>query len=156
MKLNYKYLFLCLTALLVYSACVKKKVYSQSPEIEYKDFYPFQVDSADLVIGFSDGDGDIGSDGERNLFITYYYKDSVTGKYTGYYDATNNDTTRFTYAVKKPTDNYNGKSISGEVAVTLESYRHSKKAKNIKYTIYLVDQAGHRSNVVTTPEIVVP
>lgn len=156
MKLSLKYLFLCALGLLLYTACVKKKVYSQTPEIEYKNFYAFQGDSADMVIGFNDGDGDIGSETTRNLFITYYYLDTVTGKYTGYYNPTLNDTTRFTYTVKKPTDSYTGKSISGEIAVTLQQYRHSKKVKKLKYTIYLVDEAGHKSNVATTPELNVP
>jgi hypothetical protein len=156
MIVKYKYLLLIFAAFAMYTGCVKKKVYSQSPEIEYKDFGVLGGDSAEMVIGFSDGDGDIGSDGTKNMFITYYYRDTVTGKYKGYYNPSTLDTVRFLYTIRKPTDNYEGKSISGEVAVVINEFRHSKKIKNLKYTIYINDEAGHKSNVVTTPELTVP
>ena len=57
-KIKHLLLILAITAGVF--ACVKKKTYSQNPEIEYKSFTPFTGDSADMVIGFSDGDGDIG------------------------------------------------------------------------------------------------
>jgi hypothetical protein len=142
----------------IYS-CVKKKTYSQSPEIGFKDFIPFTGDSADMVISFSDGDGDIGreaGDSAKNLWMNYYYKDTLTGKYRLYYDASSNDSLRTGYIIRKPTDNYEGKPISGEVAVRISKFRHSKKIKNFKYVIYMIDNGGNRSNVVTTPELLVP
>jgi hypothetical protein len=158
MHFKFKYLLLCSVAFLalVYSACVKKKVYPQEPQIDYKDFHVIAADSAQLTITFSDGDGDIGSDGTQNMFINYYYKDSITGKYTGYYNPTINDTVRFNYTIKKPADSYQGKSISGEISVVIKEFRHSKKAKNLKYTIYIKDEAGHKSNLLSTPELTVP
>jgi hypothetical protein len=45
---------------LFYYACVKKNSYPTLPEIEYKDFFPYVGDSADLQVKFTDGDGDIG------------------------------------------------------------------------------------------------
>jgi hypothetical protein len=142
----------------VYS-CVKKKTYSQSPDIEFKDFIPYTNDSADMVISFSDGDGDIGKalgDSAKNLWMNYYYKDSVTGKYRLYYDSFAKDSLRTGYIIRKPTDNYEGKPISGEVSVRINKYRHSVKIKNFKYVIYMFDNSGNKSNVVTTPELLVP
>ena len=136
-------------------SCVKKKSYPTVPEIEYKDFFPFVGDSADLQTKFTDGDGDIGvseEDSTRTFWVTYYYKDTITNKFVGYYRPLFNDTLRTGYIVKMPNDSYKGKSVSGEISVRLQQFRHSKKIKNVKYVIYLLDKAGNKSNVVTTPE----
>jgi hypothetical protein len=139
-------------------SCVKKKTYEQSPQIEFKDFILFAGDSADMVISFSDGDGDIGKvagDSTQNLWMNYYYKDA-TGKYRLYYNASINDSVRTGYIIRKPSDNYEGKPITGEVAVRIGKYRHSTTVKALKYVIYMYDNKGNRSNVITTPELLVP
>lgn len=144
---------------LVTFSCVKKTTYPKDPQIEYKDFYPFAGDSGQIAIKFTDGDGNIGvgsEDTTRTLFITYYYKDSISHQYVGYYSQIFNDTLRTGYVVRAPADSYLGKPISGEVSVKLQQYRHSKKIKNVKYVIYLYDKDGNKSNVITTPELDVP
>lgn len=159
-KIKHLLLFLTLTVG-VYS-CAKKKTFSQSPIIEYKSFTPFVGDSADMVIGFSDGDGDIGKaqeDKTNNLFMTYYYKDTVTLKYVAFYNPllpVGSDSLRTPYTIRKPSDDYSGKPISGEVSVRISQFRHSKKYKSIKYVIYMLDNGGHKSNILTTPELIVP
>lgn len=155
----FKYLlFFSIVGAIVF-ACVKKTTYPTTPEIEYQAFYPYVGDSADIQIKFKDGDGDIGgseTDSTRNFWVTYYYKDTVTNKYTAYYIQQDNDTLRTGYTIKSPSAAFKGKPISGEVNVRLQQLRHSKKIKNIKYVIYLFDQSGNKSNVITTPEINVP
>jgi len=143
-------LVFCLTS------CVKKKSYSDIPIIEFKDFKPYTNQSGDLEIKFKDGDGDIGnefSDSTLNFYAVYYYKDTITNKYRAYTPCPNNcDTLRSGYIIRKPENSYQGKPISGEVSVRLQSFRHSTKIKHIKFVIYLFDNAKHKSNVVTTPE----
>lgn len=155
-----KYLLFFATVSIFFYACVKKTTYATTPEIEYQAFYPFVGDSADLQIKFKDGDGDIGvsaSDTTRTLWVTYYYKDTITQKYRAYTACPNNcDTLRTGYIVKAPKDSYAGKPISGELNARLQQFRHSKKIKNVKYVIYLFDKAGHKSNVITSPEITLP
>ncbi|MES2567106.1 MAG: hypothetical protein V4565_09590 [Bacteroidota bacterium] len=154
-----KYFLFFGTISIVVFSCVKKTSYPTVPEIEYKAFYPYAGDSADIQIKFTDGDGDIGgseSDSTRNFWVTYYYKDSVTNNYTAYYIAQDNDTLRTGYIIKAPSDGYKGKPITGEVNVRLQQLRHSKKIKNIKYVVYLYDASGNKSNVITTPEISLP
>lgn len=158
MKISFlKYLFFLIALSLSIFSCVKKKSYPTIPEIEYKAFYPFQDDSADIQVKFTDGDGDIGvaeGDSTKTLWINYYYKDTITNKYVGYYRPFNNDTLKTGYILKAPSDAYNGKPISGEISVRLQQVRHSKKIKNIKYVIYLFDANGNKSNVITTPEFI--
>jgi hypothetical protein len=142
------------------SGCVKKKNYSQNPEIEFKSFTPLFGDTvAVLVIGFKDGDGDIGKEKEdktNNLFITYNYFDTDSNKFVPFWDNLNNAYFKIPYTVRKPNDDYSNKSIDGEVAVKINQYRPSKKHKKIKYVIYLLDNSNNRSNILTTPEFIVP
>lgn len=154
-----KYLLFAFVGSAILLACVKKNSYPTLPEIEYKDFFPYVGDSADLQVKFTDGDGDIGvneNDSTRTFWVTYYYKDTITNKYVGYYRPLFNDTLRTGYIIKLPEDSYKGKPISGEISVRLQQLRHSKKIKNVKYVIYLYDAAGNKSNVITSPEITVP
>ena len=153
------YLFVCGIVGMIIFSCVKKTTYPKTPEIEYKDWGPFPVDSGQIEIKFTDGDGNIGvsdEDTTRTLYITYYYKDTISQKYVGYYSQIFKDTLRTGYVVRAPEDSYQGKPISGEVSVRLQQYRHSKKIKNVKYVIYLFDKDGNKSNVITTPELSVP
>jgi hypothetical protein len=159
MEIKKSHILLFVLSLALYSACVKKKTYSTEPEIAFKSFYPFPGDSADFTITFSDGDGDIGKvqeDSTKNLFMTYYYKDTITQKFVGLYNSFLNDTVRFTYTIRKPKDQYAGKPISGEISVKINEYRHDPKFKNLKYVVYIVDNANHKSNVITTPELIAP
>jgi hypothetical protein len=155
-----KYFLMIAGLMACFYACVKKKTFSQSPQIEFMSFTPLLGDTAaNLVIGFSDGDGDIGKEKEdktNNLFITYYYFDTVTNNFHAFFNPFINDTTRIPYTVRKPIDDYSGKPISGEVAVKINQYRPTINHKRIKYVMYMVDNANHKSNLLTTPELQVP
>ena len=59
----FKYLFIFSAASVITYACVKKTTYPTTPVIEYRDFIPYVGDSADLKLNFTDGDGDIGVNG---------------------------------------------------------------------------------------------
>ncbi len=157
-KTIFNYTLLVIIVSLALLSCVKKTTYNTVPEIEYKAFYPYVGDSALIQIKFTDGDGDIGvseSDSTRTIWINYYYKDTVTNKYRAYYNNFTSDSLKTGYVVKAPDNSYKGKPISGEVLITLQQFRHSKKIKDLKYVIYLFDKAGNKSNVVTTPAIIV-
>lgn len=139
-------------------ACIKKETVSKIPEIEYKSFFPYQDESADFTITFSDGDGNIGKeqgDSTKNFFLVYYYKDSITHKYVSF-DSLFPPVVKSEYTMRKPGDDYKNTPISGEITVNIAKYRHSVKIKNIKYVVYIKDNADNKSNVITTPEISVP
>ncbi len=153
-KLKYLVVIGCIT--LIWS-CVKKKNYSESPEITYKAFTVDTGTTANMTITFADGNGDIGkanNDTTRNLFMNYYYKDTISQQFVAFWNGS--DSLKSGYTVHKPNDEYNGKPISGEVTLHMPFYRHSKKIKIIRYVIYMFDNAGHKSNVVTTPDLIVP
>lgn len=153
-----KFGIFCLASFVFFS-CIKKTTYETTPEISYNSFTPYTDETADISIKFKDGDGDIGASGNdttRNLWVNYYYKDTVTQKYIAFCYGCGTDSLKTAYVVKAPTGSYEGKPISGEVSVRLQQYRHSKKIKHIKYVIYLLDKAKNKSNVITTPELTVP
>ena len=155
----WKYLFLLVVVGLGTYSCIKKKTYPSAPEIEYKEFTPYVGDTADLVIKFTDGDGDIGvasGSSTQNLFVTYYYFNADSGRFTAYYSSALGDTVRNGYIVTAPTTSYYGKPISGEFSVRLQQYRHSMTVKRLKYVVTLEDNAGNKSKPLTTPEINVP
>lgn len=58
-KSFFKYLLLVIVGAAFLLACVKKTTYPTVPEIDYKAFFPYVGDSADIQIKFTDGDGDI-------------------------------------------------------------------------------------------------
>jgi hypothetical protein len=159
LKRFFKYLSLIVFSCIFLFSCVKKTSYPSTPEIEYKAFFPYVSDSADIQIKFTDGDGDIGTqtnDTTKSLWITYYYKDTITQLYRGYTACPNGcDTLRTGFIIKPPSDAYNGKPISGELSIRMQKFRHSKKIKHVKYVMYLFDAAGNKSNVVTSPELFV-
>jgi hypothetical protein len=153
--------YVCVGALICIGvfACVKKTTYSTTPEISFNSFTPYVGDSADIDINFKDGDGDIGvgsNDSMRTMWINYYYKDTVTQKYVAFCYGCGTDSLKTSYVIRAPKDSYLGKPISGEIIVRLQQYRHSRKIKNIKYVVYLFDKAGHESNIIETPELIVP
>jgi hypothetical protein len=159
MKLSlFKYIFFVGVFCIALYSCVKKTLYPVTPVIEYYSFTPYTDNSADIQVKYTDGDGDIGvanSDSTKTLWIKYYYKDTITQKYTGYYRPLSNDTLITGYIVNEPTDSYKGKPISGDISVHLQQFRHSIKIKHVKYVIYLIDKAGNRSNVISTPEFTI-
>ena len=161
MKGQLKYLLFPILLVVIYNACVKKKTYSDIPEIGFKYFTPFANDSAVLDITYSDGNGDIfKNDGDTayNVFMHYYYKDTVSLKYVRY-DSIYTVIPPLYYTMRKPKDSYDGKPISGDVAFQINKFRPShilKAFKYSKYVIYIIDNAGHKSNVLTTPELYVP
>ena len=140
-------------------ACVKKTNYPVVPVISFNSFTPYLDESADINIKFTDGDGDIGVDvteSKLTMWVNYYYKDPITKNFIAYCFGCGTDSLKNPYMVRAPKDSYLGKPISGEVVVRLQQYRHSKTIKNIKYVVYLFDKAGNKSNVLTTPEIIIP
>src|SRR3954463_10984252 len=95
-------LIFILFVVLIAVSCVKKPSTSPIPSIEYVDFKAWKSngnDTAVLVIGYEDGDGDIFRDITAhgpNLIGTFYYLNSVTHKFTGIKDFITNDTAHIT------------------------------------------------------------
>lgn len=148
-------------------ACIKPKSKNPVPVIEFKDFNAWLVnghDTAVMVLGYEDGDGDIFRDANvngPNLIGTFYYLNSATNQFTAIKDIITNDTARITQTILQPSviyedvSSYRGKSVKGEMYLPWSPFRSGDTVKVFKYTLFIVDEAGNKSNIVTTPTFTV-
>ncbi|PBQ33247.1 hypothetical protein CNR22_16185 [Sphingobacteriaceae bacterium] len=131
------------------------------PVIEYKDLLHAQKseftgrDTAVLSLGYEDGDGDIFMDnntqGPNVIFIPFFYN-TATGKFDVDKDPITQDTFRITNTIVQPDNGYyKGKSIKGEIFIPLREFRINDAQKIIKFTGFVIDLKGHRSNSVASP-----
>jgi hypothetical protein len=162
---------------LFFYGCIKTQSIPTIPAIAYKDFIKFAKDSADMLITFKDGDGDIGANtGDTmspygvngqyyyNMIMIYYYKD-IDGTYKRYHDpASKNPTDSFYvgYHIPFVTPTGQNKTLQGEIRARLNSpfypvvgFQKPLHAL-IRFEVYIYDRALNKSNVVTTPDIKVP
>jgi hypothetical protein len=144
--------------LLIFSQCAKKPNYSKIPQIEYKSFYRISNDSANLTIKFFDGDGDIGGgpNGEGNFFIVYYFWNTSTNKYEVFKNTTFYQDSIDTRTFPAPSNTYKNSPISGEVSILMSPYRADDSIKKFKYSIFIKDNAGNKSNLIQTPDLYAP
>jgi hypothetical protein len=150
--------FLLFAASLVISSCVKEKSFPTQPVIEFISYDKHGTDSADCIISFRDGDGDIGiMDGDTispdDLVMKYLYKGS-DGVFRPYYSPALNDTLYYGYRISDITPEGQYKALEGEIKAKLRSaplYFPTHTA--VKFEIKLRDRAGNWSNMVTTNEI---
>ena len=158
--------FLIIVGLVLAAACAKQKTKDPIPKIEFIDFRDISkskftgADTATMVLSYEDGDGDIFVDNFNqgpNLVFTTYIWDEEKKVFAGHYDQTINDTVRYTTTIKQPDNGYyKGKSIKGEIHIPLSSFRENKKQNIIKFTGFMTDMGGHKSNVFSSPTFTVP
>lgn len=130
--------------------CHPDKHFPIEPHIEYNSFLKYAHDSADLVIKFTDGDGDLGIDeGDSQqfcLFMNYYYFNSVS-------NAWEKDTTSagaINYRFPRLDQPGKNKGLEGDIIVHLYP---PMPAVDFKFEVYVIDRANHRSNTIMTPAL---
>ncbi|WP_461077139.1 hypothetical protein [Spirosoma flavus] len=172
------YLFIVGAALLL-SSCFTEPDYSNTPEIDFKGLFRYQLepgkgvgqtrrDSLVITIGFRDGDGNLGNGtstipiskvdsalyashgGWGNYKITTYRL--IAGKYVEYPLKENNSLYLPDLAYNKPKGAIEG-SLDFE-----QIYYYTNRAKlyPIKFRIQIRDRALNESNVIETDTITVP
>jgi hypothetical protein len=142
-------------------SCVKKQSKDPVPKLEYLSFESSKsngIDNGSMLLGYEDGDGDIfrqESTKLPNLIMKFYYYNSGTKKFTGFFDTNISDTFNISKIITQPGDGFKGKAIKGTIYIPMNEFRPADSIKVFKYVIFAVDEAGHNSNVVTTPEFIV-
>ena len=169
MKQAIKSFGVLLIIVLASHACKKTEVYSEIPEIAYKNFL-FR-DTTDLLgntsllgvltFTFVDGDGDLGLDqppdtatpgnpSYSNLFFTLFaYQNGIITEI-------GEDELEFPLAYRIPLLEPEGsdKTLKGEIEV--EFIYVAFDYDTISYDFYITDRAGHESNVESTPFFILP
>ena len=155
-------LCLLLLGFTLFQFCVKPPDYPDEPVIEFQSIskntlrqsaLPGPLDSVLVTLTFTDGDGDLGSEGnDFNIFI-------MDGR-----DSFPRDPYRLPYVAPQGT----GNGISGDISIRLPSlcciYTEPDGTKRacgsvpvqldtLSYIIYIKDRAGHESNRIKTPPL---
>ena len=162
---DFKYiLILTIICFSLFASCIKEKKFPPQPIIEFKQYISHGLDSADCIIGFQDGDGDIGilpgdTITPNDFKMKYLYKD-VAGNFQPF-DAIDTtpamDTLFYTYRVPNLTPDGQYKALDGEIKAKLRAAPiYFPGHHTVKFEITLRDRAGHLSNKVTTNEINIP
>jgi hypothetical protein len=178
MRLNTKItLILIGLGLLLLTTCSKFVDYPIEPHIDYNNFLLLLnqqtgiTEKGVLFISYTDGDGDIGLDpgdtlppfnfgGEYyyNMIIDYYEKQNGEWKLVPLVYSNNEtgqkDTITFNARIPNLTPSNGNQSINGIISDTMYIYNPLSKYDTIKFSVYIIDRALHKSNKVETPEIV--
>lgn len=154
--------------LLLFASCIKTRDISPIPAIEFKDFIKSSnLDSAQLIIGFKDGDGNIGlkqSDTtgiysknnfyHYNIYMRYFYK-KADGTFEQFV-LPSGDTLEYKYRIPDITPEGQDKTLDGEMEITLFSPYYYPGHTVVRFDVFIIDQEQNKSNVISTPEINVP
>lgn len=155
-----------------YTACIEKPTYPEEPVIAYKDFIrygnnPLQPDSVEVVISFTDNEGDIGLEQTDtvgpngifkygNIWLVYYYDSANTGIWAAWDNtiATPIPFDTFKVAYRVPPVLPEGdpaEPMKGLIYVKVNPF--TVVHKRIKYEVYMYDKAHHKSNTIETPPL---
>ncbi len=138
----HRYSFLILLLILLVASCVKPPDYPIEPRIEFvsmnqQSFDELDEDSLSVVIYFEDGDGDLGSEDSVNMF----WEDS---RVPGY---------QVPFKIPFIEVQGNSKAISGTITTFYPisfCINDDDPIDTFYYKIFIVDRAGHESNVDST------
>jgi hypothetical protein len=147
--------------LVLLPSCVKEKTFPPEPEIEFMRYEKFGNDSANCIISFKDGDGDIGilegdTAADDDFRMKYLYKGS-DGQFRPFdaIDSTSQmDTLFYSYRISDITPDGQYKALEGEIKAKLRAAPlYFPTHTVVKFEIRLRDRKGNWSNIVTTNEI---
>jgi hypothetical protein len=143
-----KFITLLTIVPLLYSGCNKEvEPISEVPEIEFVSMTPNPAvkyeDEIKITIKYTDGDGDLGENTPdvKNLFVT---------------DTRNN--VAYQYRIQQLAPDNSSIAITGHQIINLPSQGFvddNSTTETATYSVYVVDRAGHQSNTVMTPGLVI-
>ena len=164
MKSCIRFSILCCSILFIFFGCVKQENYPVEPKIEFLSFITL-FDTGEyavkgiLNISFTDGDGDIGLSSYQTSppFDTgspYYYNYVITyfEKQQGVFVPLDLNPP-FSYRIPVLNWEFPGKPIKGTITDTLE-LNPKPVFDTIRLEAFIYDRALHKSNVISTPEII--
>lgn len=163
-----------LLILLVMVSCKKYEEYPPEPTVEFLNFVVLSdsngIDQQGVLsFAYTDGDGNIGlyaydtiAPYDYNLFIKYFeqqngvFKEILLITANTINDSTIiYDTATFNGRIPILTPAGKNKSIRGEIEDTLFVNNPLSPYDTIKFEVYIVDRDLNKSNVISTPPIVI-
>lgn len=133
------------------SGCKKANEYPIEPIISFKSLTPdwdpnTGQEHATIVISFTDGDGDIGWDDSNvqdNFFVKCFMK--INNVWI--------DTASVNGTIEPLTPEGRDKSIRGDISYYMYNLIRGVNIP-IRFEVYMYDRALHRSNTITTSELI--
>ena len=139
-----KYLYILFFILLL--SCKKEKIeYDINPKLEFISITPDPVDEYQpllIIFKYTDGDGDLGENNStaKNLFVT----DNRIG-------------ITYSYRIKQLAPDNEQLPITGNLEAKIENavITNNALSQTVNFSLYIVDRAGHSSNILTTTEVTI-
>ncbi len=150
--------FYCLlfVALALFGACRKEEAVNPVPLIKATSFGPLQVrggngeDNVLLRFKFYDGDADLGVDpasGDFDIYLTDSRDSSVQGYFIEEIPQGIRD-------LNIPLDGEATVVLSAALILPRSDSLHQATGDTLRYSYYLRDRAGNKSEVLTTPDLI--
>lgn len=157
--------------------CSKFEDFPIEPSIEYNNFLLLVnqetgiTERGVLMVSYKDGDGDIGLRAQDTFPPFHYGGDYYYNMIIEYYEKQNgkweliplifpnaetgeNDTLTFNVRIPNLTPATGNQAIQGVIQDTVFIYNPLSEYDTIKFSVYIIDRALHKSNIVETPPIV--
>lgn len=158
---------------LVVGSCKDYENFPVEPQLEFIEFTILRdaqgIDQRGIIhMSYTDGDGNIGLDStdkvapyDYNLFIKYYeqqngvFKEILLIRPDYSTNPVTYDTATFNARIPMLTPAGRNKAIRGEIEDTLFINNPLSRFDTIKFEAYIVDRDLNKSNVISTPPIIV-
>ncbi|HLG04171.1 MAG TPA: hypothetical protein VI731_11290 [Bacteroidia bacterium] len=155
MKLSSGSVVFALAVFFIVSGCKPDPVFPVEPVLTFDRFIQNPgSDSLQVVFKFTDGDGDIGvpiNSPQPNMLLTPFHPGAV--QTYEHIVIPPGDTVRYEYRI--PNLSAGQKGLEGDIYVTLNrSILYFAGEDTLVFDAYLTDQAGHKSQVVRTTEVI--
>lgn len=147
------FIFLFLFAGVMGVSCTPDPVYPDEPIITFKEFQYNGTDTLRAVFSFTDGDGDIGvapTGNDSNMVLTLYYKAPDGTFKVARPGVSLTDSIYYTYRIPELPEGQRG--LEGDIYLVVNP--QFMLYDTIQFNAFLLDQTGHKSAVVRTPETV--
>lgn len=170
MRQNRKYLITLIAIFAVFGlqSCLEEVTYPDEPRIGFERFTEFTDNTAELVISFTDGDGNVGLDqGDTldpycpdecefyyNLFLEYY--ELRDGEWTHIELDPQAGQIPFYYRVPRVEPTGQNPALNGEIKLDMPFYYLVSDYDTVRFEITLVDRALNISNMVRSRTFLKP
>jgi len=169
MRLTVKKTILWIVAVVITAfagGCTKHESYPVEPHIDFYSFTKipnnYKVDDKGILnISFTDGDGDIGFDQGDTLPPYNYGSPYYYNCYIDYFEKRNGKFEKIDLQITnnaripKVNADLPQRGIRGNIEVELFINNVLSPYDTIKFSVYIIDRALHKSNTIETPEIVI-
>lgn len=151
------------------ASCLKKQEFPNEPQITLKSLQ-IVADTAFLVLGFTDGDGNFGlrqSDttgvfaqciNKTNLYCEYYELQNGNWQHIliDACDEPNDSDVPYHFRIPFAEPSGQNKVQEGEIAVKIANWYLPSDNDTVRFQIQIADQSLNRSNVLVTQSLIKP